>query len=663
MGYEPSTVDHRLQPGTMNHEPSIHHDLSSLLKKYWGYDRFRPLQQEIIEAVLAQKDVLALLPTGGGKSLCFQVPAMAMEGICIVISPLIALIKDQVEQLTGRGIPALAVYSGMHFMEVKRTLQNAAFGNYKFLYVSPERLETALFKEFLPAIKPCLVAVDEAHCISQWGYDFRPPYLRIAGLREELPGVPVIALTASATGEVQEDIMAKLAFGKEARVFRQSFERPNLSYSIFSPPSRETKLQEILGNVPGSSIVYCKSRKQTQQVADLLQLNGINASYYHAGLSNEERTRRQEAWIRNQVRVMVCTNAFGMGIDKPDVRTVVHYNMPDCLENYYQEAGRAGRDGKRAYAVLLYQPGEIKDLLNQAAIRYPLPAEIKEIYTHLMNHLQVAAGGGEGESFDFDIAGFGRYFKLDIVKVTYGIQALAKEDILSYNELFFIPSTVMFTASRADLETFEQLHPRFEPVIKGLLRSYEGIFDFAVNIYESTLARFLKMDIAHITAALKELHRYGIIEYRPPSDKPQLFLQKNRMYADDFKIDDRQVILRRQRYVQRVNALAAYVTNTTGCREALLADYFAAPTQKNCGICDNCINNHLTNLSAEAFLKIETAIFNLLENGPMDINALVKNLHNIKQKDSWQVIQFLQAEEKLQQTAAGMLQKRKNGQG
>lgn len=638
-------------------------DIHFILKKYWGYDSFRAGQQDIIEAALAKKDVLALLPTGGGKSLCFQVPAMAMDGICIVISPLIALIKDQVEQLTKRGIPALAVYSGMSFMEVKKTLQNAAFGHYKFLYLSPERLETSLFKEYLPAINPCLIAVDEAHCISQWGYDFRPPYLRIADLRQELPAVPVIALTASATKAVQEDIAQKLAFGKEARIFRQSFERPNLSYSIFSPQAKENRLKEILDNVPGTAIVYCRSRKQTQQVAALLKLHGINADHYHAGLSSAERTQKQDAWIQNRTRVMVCTNAFGMGIDKPDVRTVIHYSLPDCLENYYQEAGRAGRDGKRAYAVLLYHPSEIAELAEQAAIRYPLPAEIKKIYTALMNHLQVAAGGGEGESYDFDMALFGKNFNLDILKVTYGIQALAKEDILTYNEMVFKPSTVMFTASKHDLAEFEKLQPALEPVIKALLRSYEGIYDFAVGISESSLARFIKTDTAKITAALKELHRYGIIQYDPPADKPQLFLQKNRMYSDDFKIDDRQIKQRRLQYEQRVAAMTDYIQDNKHCREAMLAGYFAAPTQKNCGICDNCINNHLTNLPAAEFAAIEQQVYKLLEHGPMDINLLVKSLHNTKQKDSWQVIQFLQAEEKLQQAADGMIEKRRNGQG
>ena len=641
----------------------MNYDLSSILKKYWGYDHFRPLQQEIIEAVLAQKDVLALLPTGGGKSLCFQVPAMAMEGICIVISPLIALIKDQVENLTKKGIPALAVYSGMHFMEVKKTLQNAAFGNYKFLYVSPERLETDLFKEFLPAIKPCLIAVDEAHCISQWGYDFRPPYLRIANLREELPGVPVIALTASATKDVQVDICEKLAFPKEAQIFRQSFERPNLSYSVFSPESKETKLQEILTNVPGSSIVYCRSRKQTQQIASLLALNGINADHYHAGLTNDERNTKQEAWINNKTRVMVCTNAFGMGIDKPDVRTVIHYTVPDCLENYYQEAGRAGRDGKRAYAVLLYQPKETADLINQVDIRYPLPEEIKKIYTALMNHLQIAAGGGEGESFDFDMAAFGKLFNLDILKVTYGIQALSKEDILSYNEMFFRPSTIMFTAGRNDLAEFERMHPTLEPVIKALLRSYEGIYDFAVTVYESMLARFLKMDIGKTITALKQLHQHGIIQYNPPSEKPQLSLQKNRMYSDDFKIDSSGIKLRRQKYEDRVRAISHYITDRATCREKMLADYFASPTHKNCRICDNCISNNLMNLNASEFGTIEKAIMDLLDAGPMEINVLVKKLKQFKQADCWQVILFLQAEEKLQQNADDLVEKRNNRQG
>lgn len=634
-------------------------DIHEILKKYWGFAAFRPLQEDIIRSVLDRKDTLALLPTGGGKSICFQVPAMAMEGICIVISPLIALIKDQVASLTEKEIPVLSVYSGMHFMEVKRTLQNAAYGNYKFLYVSPERLETALFLEWLPAIKPSLIVVDEAHCISQWGYDFRPPYLRIANLRQELPGVPVIALTASATKLVQDDICEKLEFRKNAQRFLQSFERPNLSYSIFSPQSKETKLLEILTNVKGASIVYCKSRKHTQQVAGLLSLNNINADFYHAGLTNDSRTTKQEDWIRNKIRVIVCTNAFGMGIDKPDVRTVIHYDVPDCLENYYQEAGRAGRDGKRAYAVLLHNQKEPEDLLKQAAIRFPLPDEIKKIYTALMNHLQVAAGGGEGSSYEFDLALFSKHFKLNILQATYGVQALAKEDILSYNEIFFKPSTVVFNVSKNDLQEFESMHPELEPVIKALLRSYEGIFDFPVTVYEGLLSRFVGTNQQSLVEALKRLHQYRVIIYAPVSEKPQLLLLKNRMYADDFKIDDKQILLRRRHYEERVKAMTGYLENEEDCRAALLANYFGAPLEKKCGICDNCINQQPVNLSPENFEKIEKDISLQLQAGSKDINRLVTAVKGFRPAETWQVINFLVAEEKLVQTGDGRIQIRR----
>ncbi|HQY19192.1 MAG TPA: ATP-dependent DNA helicase RecQ, partial [Ferruginibacter sp.] len=388
-------------------------DIHFILKKYWGFSNFRPLQQDIIEAVLQKNDVLALMPTGGGKSICFQVPAMAMEGICLVISPLIALIKDQVETLQQKGINTLAIYSGMHFTEIKKTLQNAAYGNYKFLYLSPERLQTRLFKEFLPAINPSLIVVDEAHCISQWGYDFRPSYLRIAEIKEELPSVPIIALTASATAKVQLDICEKLLFSKNYKKFQQSFERPNLTYSVFNPTSKQTKLLEIINNTLGSALVYCKSRKQTQQIAEMLQMHKHSAGFYHAGLSNKERNKKQEQWIKNKIRIMVCTNAFGMGIDKPDVRVVVHYDVPDCIENYYQEAGRAGRDGKRSYAVLLYNYGETDALQLKAKIKFPAPEEVKKVYTALMNYLQVPAGSGEGISYAFDLADFSQKFSLD----------------------------------------------------------------------------------------------------------------------------------------------------------------------------------------------------------------------------------------------------------
>ncbi len=613
------------------------------------------MQQDIINAVLDKKDTLALLPTGGGKSICFQVPAMAMDGICIVISPLIALIKDQVAQLKNRGIPVLAVYSGMHFLEVKKTLQNAAYGNYKFLYLSPERLETDLFLEFLPAIKPCLIAVDEAHCISQWGYDFRPPYLRINNLRAELPGVPVIALTASATVLVQDDICTKLNFSKAAVRFQQSFERANLSYSIFSPSSKETKLQEVLTNVKGSAIVYCKSRKHTQQVAGLLRLKGIQADYYHAGLHAEERTTKQESWINNLTRVMVCTNAFGMGIDKSDVRVVVHYDVPDCLENYYQEAGRAGRDGKRAYAVLFYQPNELMDLQKMAELRYPSAEQIKKVYTALMNHLQVAAGGGEGTSYDFDTAVFAQRFKLNILEATYGVQALAQQGILSFNEIFFRPSTVAFTASKSDLVDFELQHPELEPIIKALLRSYEGIFDFTTTIYEGLLSKFLKIGKEQVVELLKKLHQYGIIQYSMPTDKPQVYLIQNRMYSDDFKIDAGALALRKKEHQKRTQAICDFVNEHLVCRATLLADYFGAPLLKRCGICDNCINEAEKDLSAAEFEKLYHQILAHTREGAIEVNALIKQLRPSRQTHIWQAIQYLESEDLIVQFPEGFI--------
>lgn len=627
-----------------------------ILKKYWGYDIFRPLQEDIISSVLDGKDTLALLPTGGGKSICFQVPALVKEGLCLVISPLIALMKDQVESLKKKNIPALSIYSGMSFFEVKRTLENAVHGNFKFLYVSPERLETNLFLEYLPGMHINLIAVDEAHCVSQWGYDFRPPYLRIAVLREHLPDTLILALTASATKEVQDDICDKLAFKNDHKRFQKSFERPNLSYSVFSPSSKQNKLIEIFKNVQGSGIVYCKSRKRTKEIAELLKMNNINSDYYHAGLTNTERTTKQESWIKNETRIIACTNAFGMGIDKSNVRTVVHYDVPDALESYYQEAGRAGRDEKKAYAVLLFHQNELDDLEKQSAIRYPPFEEVKNVYKALVNYLQLPSGSGEGIYFDFDINDFVKKFNLNIYTVNYSLKVLEQEEFISYNEQIFLPSTVMFTCDKNHLQEFEKTYPDLEPVIKGLLRSYEGIFDYPSSIYENQLAGFIKKDVAGLKSDLKKLQQFGVIEYHPQKDKPQIQFLRNRISTEDFTINQNNLSKRKIAFEKRLQAMIGYV-KTKACRSKTIGNYFNDLAIKPCGICDNCINEKSIIVSKTEFENITMIIEKLTEKVPVHSNLLLKNLNTFKKEKVWKVLNYLQAENKISITGDGLVGK------
>jgi len=631
--------------------------IRQVLKQYWGYDAFRPMQEDIINTVLIGEDVLALLPTGGGKSICFQVPAMAKEGICLVVSPLIALMKDQVQNLRKKGISALSVYSGMSFLDVRKTLQNAAYGNYKFLYVSPERLETSLFLEFLPLMNISLVAVDEAHCISQWGYDFRQPYLRIAKLREHLPKVPILALTASATKLVQDDICEKLAFtAPRYKIFQQSFERANLSYSAFNTASRQNKLLEILKNVKGTAIVYCKSRKHTKEIADLLRLNNIGADFYHAGLTNETRNTKQESWINNTTRVIVCTNAFGMGIDKPNVRVVIHFGVPDCLENYYQEAGRAGRDGKKAYAVLLYNERELHELQEQPALRYPERDEIKKVYTGLMNALQIPAGSGEGNNYDFDIVTFCRNFKINLLSATHAIKALEQEGLLLFSPSFFNSSTVVFNCDKILLEEFEQQHAAAGPIIKGLLRSYEGIFDFPSSVNETQLAKFINITPEAVVKQLNRLHQLGIIEYNRQKEGPQITLLQNRMYADSFIINLKNYLQRKALFVKRIKAMVGFTENKIDCRSKILAAYFNDYTVKHCGICDNCIELKNTPLTLLDFEDIASQILQHINATPTNIKELTSKLKQFKKDKLWTVINYLVSENKITITSLGDIQ-------
>ncbi|MDR3716897.1 MAG: RecQ family ATP-dependent DNA helicase [Puia sp.] len=566
--------------------------LLDILTTYWKFPAFRPLQEEIIRSVLQGKDTLALLPTGGGKSLCFQVPALAKPGLCLVITPLIALMKDQVAELRRKNITAFALYSGMNRKAVINTLELAANSNCKFLYVSPERLETNIFKEYMAGLPVNLIAVDEAHCVSQWGYDFRPTYLRIAALRDELPGVSLLALTASATPEVQTDIMDKLGMTKPA-VFRQSFERPNLSYSVFGMgrdrEGKTGKIIEILQNVPGSGIVYCRSRKEAERLSDILQEQGVKAACYHAGLSQERRSEAQQAWMKDEIRIMVSTNAFGMGIDKAGVRTVIHAEVPDSIEAYYQEAGRAGRDGEKAYAVLLFDREELAYLASLPDTKFPVMAKIRIVYQALMNYLQVPSSSGEGAYYEFDLTVFCKSFRLERQVVLAVLSILGQEDVLVYLDQPYLPARVRFLADRPALTLFQEGYPALRPVVDTLLRTYEGMLDRPVVVYERQLGALLKKDSGEIEENLLRLHRAGVIEYIPVRNKPLIFFLRDRVPAEDLYIEPLAYQRRKGQYGARIGRVLEYLQLPGGCRSRYLAVYFGDAKARDCGICDNCL--------------------------------------------------------------------------
>jgi ATP-dependent DNA helicase RecQ len=621
---------------------SIH----SILKEYWGFPGFRPLQEEIINTVLKGKDCLALLPTGGGKSICFQVPAIAMGGLCLVVTPLIALMKDQVENLRRKGITSFSIHSGMTRKEVLNTMETAGNSNCKFLYVSPERLETKVFKEYLPSLGVKLIAVDEAHCISQWGYDFRPSYLRISSLREELLGVPVLALTASATMEVQKDICEKLLFEKQT-IFRQSFERPNLSYSVFNVTSKINKVEDVLAKVEGTGIVYCRSRRKTKEISDLLNMKGISADFYHAGLPQEERNEKQEAWLKDKTRVIVCTNAFGMGIDKPGVRVVLHADVPDCLENYYQEAGRAGRDGNRSYAVLLVNEKELKALEASADKKFPGEEEIRKTYKALMNHLQIPAGMGEGKYYELDAPVFIKDFQLDGGIVLSALKTLEQEELLYFNEQVFIQSKLQVIATRERLIEFEKEHPELESLLKTILRTYEGVLDQQVSINEKGLSLILKKSVEEITKQLKELNKYCVIEYTPRKEKPQVYLFQNRILASDLKINMIRYNKRKKQFEERAGAMRNYIYTSALCRSVMIGKYFGDDQLKPCGICDNCINKKKKDVSVAEFDHLSSTIMNEIKLSPVTMKELFVKLNTVSKDKIKEVLRFLQSEEKV----------------
>ncbi|MBX2930075.1 MAG: RecQ family ATP-dependent DNA helicase [Saprospiraceae bacterium] len=585
-----------------------------VLKQYWGYDAFRPMQEQIIQSALDRQDTLALLPTGGGKSICFQVPALYREGMCIVISPLIALMKDQVYNLQRRGIAAAAIFSGMSSRDIDRTFDNCVFGGVKLLYVSPERLTTDMARERIQRMQVNLLAVDEAHCVSQWGYDFRPPYLQIPLLRELIPDVPILALTATATPEVVADIQEKLGFRKP-NVFQQSFTRSNLAYVVRHEEGKEEKLVEILNKVAGSGVVYARNRKKTKDLALMLQRKGISADFYHAGLEGELRSQKQDAWIAGKTRIMVSTNAFGMGIDKPDVRTVVHTDLPDSLEAYFQEAGRAGRDGKKSYAVLLYNDSDRRNLERNFELSYPPMEYIRQVYRALGSYYQLALGSGQGESYDFDITRFCENFKLEPARTYSCLKILEQAGWLTLTEAVWSPSALLLTADKEAIYDYMLRQPKLDAILKSILRSYQGAFQHHINIKEEQLARFLNIPAEEVIKALELMAKENILEYQPRKDKPQIVFLLERVDPANLTIDMELYQFRKQRQEKRIRSAVAYATDDE-CRSKMLLAYFGETDSRPCGVCDVCLERKKQALSTTLFEQIKNKMKEALTGKP-----------------------------------------------
>lgn len=593
----------------------------TILKKYWKYNQFRPLQAEIIQSVLDGRDVLALLPTGGGKSVCFQVPALIREGLCIVITPLIALMKDQVEQLKLRDIDAIAIHAGMSKLQIDILLNNCIYGPIKFLYVSPERLHTELFRERVKQMKVGLIAVDEAHCISQWGYDFRPSYLQISLLRELKPEVPVIALTATATVQVKEDIQQKLAF-KNPAVFQQSFARDNISFVVRKTENKEKKVLEILQKVKGPAIIYVRSRKATQEISEWLSRNKISSSFYHAGLDFQDRAKRQDNWIQNKSRVMVATNAFGMGIDKADVRVVIHLDLPENIESYYQEAGRAGRDGLRSFAVMIYQDADVLNLQLKVEQSHPSPEFLRKVYQALCNYYQLAVGSSEGQSYDFDLLDFGERFGFHTSEVYAALKKLEEEGLVQFNESFYSPSTLHLLMDKGRLYEFQVANARFDPIIKMLLRLYGGeLISGFVKVAEPYLGKGLKMSSEEVVKILQHLNDLQVVLYQQAKDKPQVTFVLPRQDADRLPLNVKRLNDRKKLILDKMKAMVSFVETSQRCRMQIMQDYFGEVSYKTCGICDVCINQRKSeNLHTVKELRDE--VLNVLKEKAITVEQL-----------------------------------------
>ncbi|MCX6256315.1 MAG: RecQ family ATP-dependent DNA helicase [Bacteroidia bacterium] len=610
-----------------------------ILKEYWGYQEFRPLQEEVIDSVAEGKDTLALMPTGGGKSITFQVPVMAMKGLGLIITPLIALMKDQTENLKKKNIKALAIHSGMSAHEIEIAVDNATFGDFKFLYLSPERLTNPDFRARLKYIQVCLIVIDEAHCISQWGYDFRPSYLKIPEIRPLFPGIPVLALTATATSVVVDDIQDKLAF-RAKNVIRKSFERKNLSYIVRYTEDKRKYLLNIINNSTGSGIVYVRIRKSTREIAEFLRESGIEADYYHAGLTADIRNTRQTEWTNGITKVIVATNAFGMGIDKPDVRFVVHADLPDSLEEYFQEAGRAGRDEKTAYCVLLYNESDSIKANNRINRTFPGRDTIKRIYQALGNYFQLPVGSGKGMIYDFRIFDFASVFKFDVITVFHSIKFLEQEGYLELTDEINNPSRLIFLIKRDDLYKFQVENLYFDAIIKMVLRSYTGVFTDYVRIDEQLLSQRLNVSRELVYDSLKKLSNLRVIDYLPQKRTPLLIYTEERLDDKDLFISNERYEWKKNRYLDRMNATLRYATNNDICRSRVLLSYFGEENAANCGQCDVCKKKNELGLTQFEFEDIQTQIKELLQIKKYMCNELADKLSFLPEK-SIKVINWL----------------------
>ena len=618
-----------------------------ILKQYWNYDNFRGIQEEIIESIGKGHDTLGLMPTGGGKSITFQVPALAQPGLCLVITPLIALMKDQVRNLRDRGIKALAVYSGMTREEIVVALENCIFGDYKFLYISPERLDTDIFRAKLRNMKINMITVDESHCISQWGYDFRPAYLKISEIRELLPTVPVLALTATATPEVVKDIQTKLGFREDSRIFRMSFERKNLAYIVRNTESKQEELLHILNSVSGSAIVYTRNRKRTREVAELLVNNEITATFYHAGLNNDVKDQRQRSWLSGESRVMVATNAFGMGIDKPDVRLVIHVDLPDSPEAYFQEAGRAGRDGQKAYAVLLYAKSDKATLSKRITDTFPDKEYIRKVYEDVNYYFQMAMGDGLGCTFAFNLDEFCRNFKHFPVQADSALKILTRAGYLEYTDEQDNASRILFTIHRDELYKLRETDPETEKLINVILRSYTGLFTDYAYITEDSLAIRSGLTRQRIYEILLMLTRRHILHYIPRKKTPYIIYTRERQEAGRLAITRDIYEERKESYITRIKAMTEYATAEDKCRSRMLLRYFGEKNEHNCGLCDVCLSKHHSGMKLGEFQEMENQIREQLETSPLSAATLLNRINGEREKAE-RVLSYLLSEEIIQ---------------